>query len=64
MPEAEGGWKAAETWQLRSYTQSQDSVNRWSYFNQVNSVGQIIDGGQTSTSAYGYYKGLVFEFAV
>lgn len=66
VAESEGGWKLAETWQLRTYTESQDQnpINSWRYFNQINPIGVLVDGGQSSTNNYGQYKGLVFEFAV
>ena len=63
IAEAQGGWKAAETWQLRTYTEAQEGTI-WRYFAQVDAVGQVQDGANLTTSSYGQYKGLVFEFAV
>jgi len=64
LTEAVGGWKAADAWQLRTYTESQDTGNIWRYWYQIDSVGQVIDGATVTSSTYGTYKGIVFEFAV
>ena len=64
IAETVGGWKLADAWQLRTYSEYQTGISNWRYFMEINGQGEVVDGGNSSTNVYGYHKGLVFEFAL